>query len=187
MFENIKKFKTLAQEIRILKNSTIDSDNRQIVRVGIADDYEFLSPLSPNGEPYITGDTAQFLEQSTKHIRPDEPLHFIFERSNLSNETKEQYTIAIRNYYHNEFMEVERDLRKNMAQTITMVLISAIVFTLNIFLKNHGVDQVLYSIIDIVAWVFAWEATEIFFLQRPAMRLHRLRLFNIIQASISFK
>ena len=187
MSERLRNFKNLAEEIKTLKNPQEDANGRRMVRIGMADGYEFLSPLSPNGEPYITSDTAQFLEQSTKHLRPDSSLHFVFEGSTISEADKEKYTKAIRNYYHNEFMEVVRELAKNMTQTIIMVLISAFVFTLNIFLKNHGVDQVLYSIIDIVAWVFAWEATEIFFLQRPALRLRRLRLFNIIQAAITFE
>lgn len=187
MSERLRNFKNLAKEIRTLKKPQEDAEGRRLVRIGMADGYDFLSPLSPNGEPYITSDTAQFLEQSTKHLRPDSSLHFVFEGASISETDKEKYTKAIRNYYHNEFMEVVRELAKNMTQTIIMVLISAIVFTLNIFLKNHGVDQVLYSIIDIVAWVFAWEATEIFFLQRPALRLRRLRLFNIIQASITFE
>ena len=110
-----------------------------MVRIGMADGYEFLSPLSQNGEPYITNDTAQFLEQSTKHLRPDSSLHFVFEGASISEADKEKYTKAIRNYYHNEFIEVVRELAKNMTQTIIMVLISAVVFTLNIFLKNHGV------------------------------------------------
>mgnify|MGYP004605930827 FL=1 len=187
MSERLRKFKDLAEEIKALKKPQVDANGRRMVRIGMEEDYDLLSLLSPNGEPYITSDAAQFLEQSTKHLRPDSALHFVFEGATLSEDDKEKYTKAICNYYHNEFMEVVRELGKNMAQTITMVLISAVVFTLNIFLKNHGVDQVLYSIIDIVAWVFAWEATEIFFLQRPSLRLRRLRLFNIIQATITFE
>lgn len=187
MSERLRKFKDLAEEIKALKKPQEDASGRRMVRIGMEEDYDLLSPLSPNSEPYITSDAAQFLEQSTKHLRPDSALHFVFEGATLSEDGKEKYTKAIRNYYHNEFMEVVRELGKNMAQTITMVLISAVVFTLNIFLKNHGVDQVLYSIIDIVAWVFAWEATELFFLQRPSLRLRRLRLFNIIQATITFE
>lgn len=155
MSERLRRFKNLAEEIGTLKKPQVDANGRRMVRIGMEEDYDLLSPLSPNGEPYITSDAAQFLEQSTKHLRPDSALHFVFEGATLSEDDKEKYTKAIRNYYHNEFMEVVRELGKNMAQTITMVLISAVVFTLNIFLKNHGVDQVLYSIIDIVAWVFA--------------------------------
>lgn len=187
MSERLRRFKNLAEEIGTLKKPQVDANGRRMVRIGMEEDYDLLSPLSPNGEPYITSDAAQFLEQSTKHLRPDSALHFVFEGATLSEDDKEKYTKAIRNYYHNEFMEVVRELAKNMTQTIIMVLISAAVFTFNIFLKNHDVDQVLYSIIDIVAWVFAWEATEIFFLQRPSLRLRRLRLFNIIQATITFE
>lgn len=64
MSERLRKFKDLTEEIRILKKPQEDANGRRMVRIGIADSYDLLSPLSPNGEPYITSDTAQFLEQS---------------------------------------------------------------------------------------------------------------------------
>lgn len=187
MFARLRNFKALLEEIRLAKDTSLDKEGRRMVRIGLSSDCEFLSPLSPNAEPFITADTAQFLEHSTKHLRPDSKLHFVFEGASLTPDERDRYTKAIRNYYHSEFAEVARDLHKNTVQTISMVAVSAVVFALNIFLKSNGVDQVLYNIIDIVAWVFAWEATDIFFLQRPAMRLRRLRLFNIIQAAITFE
>lgn len=187
MFERKKAFKNLAEEIRLLKKTTTDEKGRRLVKIGLSQGYDYLSPLSPNGEPCITEEVAQFLEHSTKHLRPDSSLHFVFEGASLSDEEKEIYTCAIHNYYHNEFTEIVRELQKNMAQTIIMVAVSAVIFALNIFLKNGGENQIVYNIIDIIAWVFAWEATDIFFLQRPAMRLRRLRLFNIIQSKITFE
>ncbi len=187
MFERKRAFKNLAEEIRLLKRINTDDSGRKLVKVGLAKNYDFLSPLSPNGEPCITEEVAQFLEHSTKHLRPDYSLHFVFEGTSLSDEEKRIYTSAIHNYYHNEFTEIVRELQKNMAQTIIMVAVSAVIFALNIFLKNSGENQIIYNIIDIIAWVFAWEATDIFFLQRPSMRLRRLRLFNIIQSTISFE
>ncbi len=70
MSERLRRFKNLAEEIRILKKPQEDANGLRMVRIGIADSYDLLSPLSPNGEPYITSDTAQFLEQSTKHLLP---------------------------------------------------------------------------------------------------------------------
>lgn len=187
MFERKRAFKNLAEEIKLLKKSNTDENGRRLVKIGLSKGYDLLSPLSPNGEPCITEEVAQFIEHSTKHLRPDASLHFAFEGASISNNEKKIYTSAIHNYYHNEFTEIVRELQKNMAQTIIMVAVSAVIFAINIFLKNSGENQVVYNIIDIIAWVFAWEATDIFFLQRPAMRLRRLRLYNIIQSTITFE
>ncbi len=187
MFERKRAFKNLAEEIKLLKKSNTDENGRRLVKIGLSKGYDLLSPLSPNGDPCITEEVAQFIEHSTKHLRPDASLHFVFEGAFISNNEKKTYTSAIHNYYHNEFTEIVRELQKNMAQTIIMVAVSAVIFAINIFLKNSGENQVVYNIIDIIAWVFAWEATDIFFLQRPAMRLRRLRLYNIIQSTITFE
>lgn len=67
MSERLRKFKDLAEEIKALKKPQEDASGRRMVRIGMEEDYDLLSPLSPNSEPYITSDAAQFLEQSTKH------------------------------------------------------------------------------------------------------------------------
>ena len=97
------------------------------------------------------------------------------------------YDSAIRNYYHLEFLEAERELRKNSVQSTVMTVFAALLFALALVLDSYGVRAVLLNMLDVVAWVFMWEAADLFFFRRSDMRLRRLRAFHLIQSRISFR
>ena len=67
-----------------------------------------------------------------------------------------------------------------------MTFLAALTFALALILTNRAVQSVFLEMIDVVAWVFMWEAADIFFFQRSTLRMKRLRYFNLIQADISF-
>ena len=134
----------------------------------------FFPPFSTNGLPMLSSETAEFLEHSIKHLRPDTPLHIEIEGQCIDAEERILYEKAIRSYYHAEFSETVRNIRKNTIQTVTMT------FALALILTNRAAQSVFLEMIDVVAWVFMWEAADIFFFQRSTLRMKRLRYFNTL-------
>jgi len=185
MFSRLKAFRALAEEIREKEKQIDSTDGRRTVRVRIAEENEFLSPLSPDGAPVISEETASFLAHSVRHLRPDTALRFEIEEEGIDRTEREVYEKAIRNYYHGEFAEVVRDLRRNAIVAAVMTVTAALIFALAVIFDRMGADTVLLNMIDVVAWVFMWEAADIFFLQRPALKLRRWRSFQMIRAEIA--
>lgn len=186
MFEQLRKFRNLSREIRKTHSRELDADGRDFVRIYVADDRDFLSPFSSNGVPLLSSETAEFLECRLKNLRPDAALHLSLEGNCIDSEEQQKYDAAIRNYYHLEFLEVERELRKNSIQSAIMTVFAALFFALTLILDSYGVRVVFLNMLDVVAWVFMWESADLFFFRRSDMRRRRLRSFQLIQSKISF-
>ena len=66
--------------------------------------------------------------------------------------------------------------------TVTAIVILALYLALE--LRNAG--YVILEIVDIVAWVFMWEAADLFFLERNVLKLEQLRSSRLYAAEITF-
>lgn len=189
MFDRLKAFRALAEEIREKDRNTEKQADaagaRHTVRVSVQNGDDFLSPLSPDGAPVISEETASFLSNSVRHLRPDTALRFEIEGKGIDRTEREVYEKAIRNYYHGEFAEVMRELRRNAIVSAVMTAAAALIFALAVIFDRMGADIVLLNMIDVVAWVFMWEAADIFLLQRPTLKLRRWRSFQMIRAEIA--
>ena len=109
--------------------------------------------------------------------------------SNAIDETeKEIYKTAIKNYYRVEYKTIWKELRRNLFCSIIMLLFSACIFALAIILENTtNASAVILNMIDVFAWVFTWEAVDIFFLQRPKLHKEQQRNFAAMNAEIVFE
>ncbi|MGN1048597.1 MAG: hypothetical protein ACI4QZ_08315 [Eubacteriales bacterium] len=186
MYKKAKELRRLSKEIHRAKKAEFDEEGRQIVRIGVSDDSDFLSPFSAGENAVIAGDTAEFIEHSLKHINPGATLHFRIDGKTIDENEKIIYDKAIREYYHSEFIEVSREIRKNTLQSLILTFIAAFVFALAVVLDSIGVQSVVLNMIDVVAWVFMWEAADIFIFQRSSLKLRRARFLQIIRSKITF-
>ena len=143
-----------------------------------------MSPFSGDGVPLLSADTAEFLEHRLKNFRPDASLS-----GGKLYRCRGAENVRLRNpeLLPLEFLETERELRKNSVQSTVMTVFAALLFALALVLDSYGVRAVLLNMLDVVAWVFMWEAADLFFFQRSDMRLRRLRVFHLIQSRISFR
>ena len=169
------KYKTLKQEL--IDN---DENNRRIIHLNVTDDGNFLSPLSVKGNPLISGETAEFLNLNIKHNLKDSGVKLIISSNAIDETEKEIYKTAIKNYYRYEYKTTWKELRRN--------LFSACIFALAIILENTtNASAVILNMIDVFAWVFTWEAVDIFFLQRPKLHKEQQRNTAAIDAEIVFE
>lgn len=186
MFERFKDYKKLNEEIREKKSPRLEN-GRQVAEIGVCGG-EFLSPYMIDGEPVISEDTAQILERSVKHFNPAKPVTFKLSGEDIKKDDENLYSAAVKNYYHAEFSEIYRELKKCNVLSAVMTLVAAIIFAAAVVLSNFEfVDQVFLNIIDVVAWVFMWEAADIFVFRRHKVKLNRIRYFNMIEAKIEVK
>lgn len=187
MFERIKQFKQLAKEIKDLSQERKEKLGGNVLEICVADDGEFLSPYSPNGAPLISGETAEFIDHNVKRLNPSEKIEVLIKSDCISENEQPVYQDAIKNYYHAEFLQAASGLKRNTVLTVCMTITAALIFALAVVLDKFGVDSVILNMIDVVAWVFMWEAADIFFFRRSELKLKRLISFNIIRSKITFE
>ena len=184
MFERLKDFKKLNEEIRIEKEPLIES-GRQVAEIRVAEEGEFLSPYMIDGEPVISEETAQILERSVKHFNPAKPVTFKLSGGKIKKENENLYSAAVKNYYHGEFSDIHKELKKCNVLAAFMTVIAAVIFAVAVVLSAYDfADAVFLNIIDVVAWVFMWEAADVFVFKRHELKMNRIKYFNIIEAKI---
>lgn len=171
----------------IIDRDERDEDNRRIIYMLVEDDSNFLSPFSANHAPVISGETADFLDHNVKHNLNDSGIHLIIASDRIDETEKPVYRQAIANYYHIELKEIWQEMRKNAVVSLIMTLFSAVVFSVAVLLEmKTEVGAVILNMLDVFAWVFLWEAVDMFFLQRPQLRKRRYRTEAVLQAKITF-
>lgn len=175
-----------------LKEIIADNDeryekNRRIIRLNVTDDSNFLSPFSVEGNPLISSETADFLNLNIKHNLRDSGVKLIITSNEIDEREKELYKTAIKNFYRVEYKATWKELRRNAFCAIIMLLVSACIFALAIILdRATNASAVILNMIDVFAWVFTWEAVDIFFLQRPKLQKEQKRNLAAIEAEIDF-
>lgn len=105
----------------------------------------------------------------------------------IDEEEKPIYIKAVHNYYHSEFIEVAREIRKNGFLTLIMAITAAMIFALALLLQNNGAETVILNMLDVTAWVFMWEAVDIFAFRTSLLKIRRMRYLRIIKSEISFE
>ncbi|MDE5898649.1 MAG: hypothetical protein K2H09_05230 [Treponemataceae bacterium] len=185
MFERFKKIRELSKDFSTLFPHETDEDGRSVVRLEVSGG-GFLSPFSAPGLPVASSDMADFLNHSLKHIKPENPLHLMISGGAIATEEQETYRAAIANYYHLEFLETRTRIRRNTAVSFIMTLVAAALFTASVLLSSRGFRTVALNMLDVMAWVFMWEAVEQFCMERPLLKLQLLRSLKIMRAKVSF-
>ena len=90
------------------------------------------------------------------------------------------------NSYRVKALESDRRLKRNAALALVMALLAAAILALYVCLELYSAGYVLLELIDITAWVFMWEAVDLFFLQRPVLKAEQIRAYRLFDAEISF-
>lgn len=151
------------------------------------DDGNFLSPFSVAGYPVISGETAEFLDHNSKRHLASTEVKLIISSDEIDENEQKVYANAIRNYYRTEYKETRRELHKNFIQTIVMTVIAAVVFAVAVTLgTTTQTSDVVLNMLDVFAWVFMWEAVDIFFFQRPVLKRRQKKNIGFINADITF-
>ena len=179
MFERFKKVKELSRSLSEEIEPETDEKGRTVVRLRVTDDDNFLSPFSV--------ETAEFLNHSLLQLKTSSAVHFVVSSNVITDEEQQVYEKAIKNYYREEFAESAREIRKNTLASLVMILVGALVFAIAILLESMDLKPLFLNILDVIAWVFVWEAADLFFLQRPVLRKEQLRNLKIAVAEFTFQ
>lgn len=135
------------------------------IQMTVIDDSNFLSPYCYEN-PLISEEVAEFLKKEKKLLRPPVVAIQIMIRSNvISDDEKKLYTQAIHNYFKAENKEDKINLRRNRILSLWMAIIGIVVFAALVILDSLLFLGIWSEIIDILGWVFIWEAVDQYFFE----------------------
>jgi len=179
----MSKYNNLKKQILNDKNYSLNIDNDGIINVNIKNNEQIISPYCENNNLLINSDFAEFLNNSVKDIPLSQNLTL-----QISSNNGNIYTIntAVKNYYYKEFADTEYLLKINLKFSILTFIIG--LFALALSLTQLIIGHPLWAgTIDIFAWVFIWEAIDLFFFRRHQLKHQQYRNINFINATIILK
>lgn len=186
MFENFRKFREVKQRARSAARPEYDSDGRELLRMTVKSDDEFVSPYSIRGYSVLSEEVNGFLDTVAAHMPLKNDLHIEISGDTIDSGEREEYAAAVKNSYRVKALESDRRLKRNAALALVMALLAAAILALYVCLELYSAGYVLLELIDITAWVFMWEAVDLFFLQRPVLKAEQIRAYRLFDAEISF-
>ncbi|MBQ9121000.1 MAG: hypothetical protein IJY12_01400, partial [Clostridia bacterium] len=160
------------------RNCEHGADGNTIVNMTVKDDSNFLSVFSSGQAPVISTEVADFIENNTHTIRSNEELTLRIYGNCIDEQEKVTYGSAIKEYYAEKYLANEKELKRNSFIVLILMWDGILVLAAAIFLEYRR-DSIIWSeVIDIMAWVFLWEAVDIAVFENRSLRLKRLRYMS---------
>lgn len=181
-----KRFKDVRAKIKS-DVFDLDENGNPLVKINITDADSLLSVYNDDGLEIISNDTAKFIENMTKPIPRKQEIHLQISCEQYTADKEQKYKSAITNYYINEFAHRDMKLRHNTIISCVLLLSAIVSFMLYYFLGSIVTPRIILDLLEIFAWVLAWEAVDQFFLQRYLIKFDQLKALQIIYAKISFR
>lgn len=167
------------------KNKMIKNEPATI-NLHVRDDSDFLSPYAEEGKPIISTEIADFLEKTIRAYHPKCPVILNIHSTCIDDNEKIQYQKAIRNYFSLELEDNIREMKRISIKALIFTIIGVIILAFMFVLDHIGVNSLWIEVIDIFAWVFLWEAVDLFFIERSHLLVRAKRLQNFIQMQINY-
>ncbi len=163
-----------------------DEDGRAILHMTVKNDDAFLSEFSESETPVIASQVAEFIEDRTYAIPPTEALTLRIHSDCIDEREEELYTQAIREYYLARYIANAEEIKKNRFWVIILGLLGVLVLTAEILYDYIVGNAIWTEVIDIVAWVLLWEATDIGLLATRDLRIKKKRLLAYLDMKVEY-
>lgn len=190
MTTRVKKLKLYKKKLEAFEPYETDEAGRRVIRLHVNDTDTFLSPLSIEGVPAISDETAYLLNFYLKNMAVDSDERLVFQVSghDFSEDEMAIYKKAIRNYYKEEFIDVEEQFKENTRSAINLTIIGVIILCAQLLFSHFtGYIGGFLEIVDIAGWVFIWEAVDLLFFHRPELRKKQLQNLRVLEAQFIFQ
>lgn len=184
------KQRKLRKEIDQLKTTKLfqrDEKGRVLITMLVKDDSHFLSEFSKTETPIISDAVADFLEDSTHSLLPNEKYVLTIESSCIDENEKVLYERAIKEYYTERYVVSERELKRNRIIAGALSLSGMAVLGVSILLDTVFNHMLWSEMINIVAWVLLWEAVDIIVFQSRSLKMKRLKYLAFISMELQYQ
>lgn len=187
MFSQLKKLRQMRAEADQTVRHIYDGEGREVIDMRVICDDDFLSPYSVGDKPYISGGVAEFLDEAVKPLDLKRGLHIKIKGETIDGDERPIYREAFKNYYCGRVAEVGAKLKRNLVASVVMLLIAVVILSVYVTMEVLGYNYVVLEMVDIVAWVFMWEAVDQFVFERSLLRREYVRDCALYGAVISYE
>lgn len=178
--------------VKTYSASLIQKDGRAHLLVDLTKG-EVMSPYSDGR--MISPDLMDYIEKEASFIQLEEPLSIDFKVQDKDAETNRTIARQVQEQFLFKFCLTKKKRFKVLKDTffflIVGILFCLVYIILSVFASRAEGNTRLYltilsEVIDIVYWVFIWEATDKFFFERRGVQEELFRFTQLASAEINF-
>jgi len=177
-----KRLRNLDKEMSKSRENIFDSDDNVLITVKATNDEQIFSEYDYDSGEKLNPSLSAYIWEKAKFAPINKDIKLKIYTSN--NVCEEEIDSAIRNNYKKDYVGIKREKNKNLFFCLTMLLLGLISLTFLFlsykFFRNDYVDV----IVEIVVWVFFWEAVDAFFLERSEIRHKQIILMKLYSSQI---
>lgn len=174
------------EKLKSARKRERDENGRIIINMTVKNDDNFLSVFSSTETPTISSEVAEFLENRVENVLPGESLALHIHSNCIDSEEEEIYRKGISEYYLEKYASNCYSLKKNRFIVALLGVLGVLILAFAIYIGYRFEAPLWTEVIDIVAWVFIWEAVDIGVFQNRALRLNHLRYLNLSDMDVKF-
>ena len=162
-----------------------DEEGRAVIEVTVRRDVDFLSDYSVE-KPMISSSLSDFLREQAEAFPPREPICLKIHSNCIDEGEKGVYGAALKEYAMQGYKKHTLELKKNGFISAILMAVGVLGLAAVVILSFFSNNAVLAEVLDIFAWVFVWEAVDLFFLERRIIRAQLHRCLRLYEAKIEF-
>lgn len=192
----INGIKQIKQELDLkIKNRVIekDSDGKVVLQMHCKSLSDLYSSLSSSNYYRLSSDCQDFIFSEAKNFpcKTQFKLNVTLENENLKDrdidKEREKLKKAVEETFVNEYVENKISLKRNLYFSLIIFSIGVILIVIKLLMDHFLNSPVYLAIMEIFSWVFIWEATDLFCLERSGLRIKSYRYLCLTQMTINIK
>lgn len=154
-----------------------------IVNIKVEHQNQILSSFNYDNKDTLNSDFCDYLWKNAKMMPPYDDLQINIYSNEEINE--QEVIKATKTHYSREYIEAKQSLSKTNFVALTSLLLG--IFSLALLLIFYSVFNNFYvtTLIEIMAWVFVWEAVDKFFYGRTNIKRNCVLIQKIYSAEIN--
>lgn len=176
-----KEIRKIDKEIKRTENHSTNEDE-VVINIKASSDEQIFSSYNYDNKTSISSELSTYLWDNAKLAPFYKSIKLqIYCKEHIEKDEVEK---AIKSHYRREYTEVKDELSKKRGLSFICLLLGIFSLATLVILNSLSVNYILTSIIDIIAWVFVWEAVDIFCLESMGLKQKCRILMRLYTAKI---
>lgn len=163
-----------------------DESGRVIIRMNVKNDGNFLSEFSETETPVISSEVADFIENETSAVLPNEELTLQIHSDCIDDRERVIYKDAIKEYYMQKYIASKQEAKRNLLIAFFLGIAGIFVLVAELLYDYHIGNAIWTSVIEISAWVLLWEAVDIGVLEARISAIKRKRFIAYLSMKVEY-
>ena len=181
MFFN-KKAEKIDRDIRRKISYKEDDDGKAVIEAKIENSNDIFSKFNYDDGDKLTPDFTDFLWEKSRLVPINKDLRVNLYTNNEIQDTAVEK--ALKDHFKYEYIETKKEMQHLKQFSLVNLILGVIALAVLLVLSNVLNNYILVTVIDILAWVFVWEAFDAFFLERSHKKRKLLYLQKLYSADV---